>query len=480
MLTLDLVTESDIEQIRAEIADELAGLRFGKVFQIDPMSLAIDFFPHSGRYLYLSFGPRTGAAYLIRRRLKELEREAAHQTPFAIDLRKLLFGMELTDVLRIAESRALRLAFRNGDQESSSLVIQLGRHRPNLFILDNNETILETAKTADEPGQKPGDRYEPPIEAASSNDEPRKVSGCSLSDLLDEENRSSRSKEEFEQKAAAARRRLNAEIRKREKLIKNLESDLVKHGDPEQWKRYGDLLLANMGRIRREGDKIVVTDYFDDKLPDIEIPAEPHATPSETAEIYFKRYTKARNGVAAISGRIKTVNAEIASLRSKMDELESAISSQDENAITDYLPAKKPTVSKAKVKKEEAEVKGARRFISSDGFEMLVGKKAADNDFLTFRVARSMDTWLHAADYPGSHVVVRNPGKKEVPSRTLIEAARLAAFYSDAREMPKAAVRYTLRKFVNKPRKAAPGLVSLSSFKTILVEPGIGDLSRGE
>ncbi len=80
---------------------------------------------------------------------------------------------------------------------------------------------------------------------------------------------------------------------------------------------------------------------------------------------------------------------------------------------------------------------------------------------------------MHAADYPGSHVVVRNPNKKEIPQRTLLEAAELAAFYSSGKKQTKAAVNYTLKKHINKPRRSAPGLVSLSSFKTILVEPRI-------
>jgi predicted ribosome quality control (RQC) complex YloA/Tae2 family protein len=90
---------------------------------------------------------------------------------------------------------------------------------------------------------------------------------------------------------------------------------------------------------------------------------------------------------------------------------------------------------------------------------------------LTFRIARSLDTWLHAADFPGSHVVIHNPNRKPIPDRTLLEAAQLAAFYSNARKLGKAAVNYTQKKYVNKPRRAAPGLVSLASFKTILVEP---------
>ena len=80
---------------------------------------------------------------------------------------------------------------------------------------------------------------------------------------------------------------------------------------------------------------------------------------------------------------------------------------------------------------------------------------------------------MHAADYPGSHVVVRNPNRKEIPHRTLIEAAELAAFYSQGKAQVKAAVHYTQKKFVNKPKGAAPGLVSLSSFRTLLVEPKV-------
>src|SRR4029453_7742070 len=135
-------------------------------------------------------------------------------------------------------------------------------------------------------------------------------------------------------------------------------------------------------------------------------------------------------------------------------------------------PKPKPSI-KTRKKKIETAFKGARRFVSSDGLEILVGKKAPDNDYLTFRIARSLDLWLHAADYPGSHVVIRRAGRKEVPHTTLIEAAELAAFYSDARGQSKAAVRYTEKKFVNKPKRSAPGLVSLASFRTIMAEPRV-------
>jgi predicted ribosome quality control (RQC) complex YloA/Tae2 family protein len=274
--------------------------------------------------------------------------------------------------------------------------------------------------------------------------------------------------------AAPARRKVVAELRRARKLLDNLRGDLEKHGDPDVWKKYGDLLLANIGTAARDGDTIRVIDYFSDGTPTIEIPGEAHKPLSEIAEEYFRKYTKARNGLRVITERMLTVEKQIGRAEAKIARIDAAIESVDEVFISSVVePPKKPQPPTSKKKKAEAAFKGARFFVSSDGFEILVGKKAADNDFLTFRVARSLEMWLHAADYPGSHVIIRNPQKKEIPDRTLVEAAELAAFYSDAREQTKAAVNYTQRKFVNKPRKAAPGLVSLASHRTIMVKPQV-------
>jgi predicted ribosome quality control (RQC) complex YloA/Tae2 family protein len=122
-------------------------------------------------------------------------------------------------------------------------------------------------------------------------------------------------------------------------------------------------------------------------------------------------------------------------------------------------------------RKPEKKIPGTRRYISADGFEILVGRAAHDNDHLTFKVAKPNDVWLHAADYGGSHVVVRNPTRKELPSRTLIEAAQLAAHFSQANKDPKVDVSYTERKFVSKPKGAAAGLVRLLRFRNITVVP---------
>ncbi|MBK7392698.1 MAG: DUF814 domain-containing protein [Chloracidobacterium sp.] len=279
--------------------------------------------------------------------------------------------------------------------------------------------------------------------------------------------------EKFQQLAAVVRRKAVAEIKKHQKLIANFNADLEKHGDPERWKRYGDLLLANAHNAERSGDVIKVTDYFDDATPVIEIIGERNRSISEVAEDYFRRYVKARNGLSVINERMAAAETKLKSLTEKLSYIDAAIAEGNEEYLASHFAPPRKPIAVTRKKKQTIEFKGARRFISTDGFEILVGKKAVDNDHLTFRVAKSLDTWLHAADYPGSHVVIRNAGRKEIPNRTLTEAAQLAAFYSDAREQPKAAVNYTLKKFVNKPKRSAPGLVSLASHKTILVEPQV-------
>ena len=149
------------------------------------------------------------------------------------------------------------------------------------------------------------------------------------------------------------------------------------------------------------------------------------------------------------------------------------------SAISSKLPAKTGQMFEAagrvrpRPQAEGSETKSRRfRRIQMDGREILVGKGARENDELTFDIAGPEDFWFHVADYSGSHVVVRNPKKeKDLDETTLLKAAQMAAYFSQARNSSKVEVHYTKRKHVTKPRRAKPGLVKLIEFKSIKVEP---------
>jgi predicted ribosome quality control (RQC) complex YloA/Tae2 family protein len=252
-----------------------------------------------------------------------------------------------------------------------------------------------------------------------------------------------------------------------------LHNDLINHGDPGEHKKIGDLLLANVATAVRDGNKVLLTDYYAEGAPQIEIEIDENRSLQDEAARRFRLYTKAKHAREEIVGRLENVDREIRLLETRAEELERIIQQRNSEALANF--DKSPAAAKAPKNQSAAvankTISGVRRYLSTDGYEILVGRTARDNDTLTFRIAHPNDLWMHAGDYPGSHVVVRNPTRKEIPHRTIIEAAQLAGKFSQASADAKVVIHYTQRKFLSKPKGAAPGLVRLSRFKSLAVEP---------
>ena len=142
-------------------------------------------------------------------------------------------------------------------------------------------------------------------------------------------------------------------------------------------------------------------------------------------------------------------------------------------AIASKLPGREYSGVPPALARADEDIRPKRlRLVKLEGREVFIGRNGRDNDELTFHVAAPEDFWFHVAEYSGSHVVVRNPGKeKELDESILVKAAQLAAYFSQARNSSKVEVHYTKRKHVTKPRRAKPGLVRLQEFKSIKVEP---------
>jgi predicted ribosome quality control (RQC) complex YloA/Tae2 family protein len=268
---------------------------------------------------------------------------------------------------------------------------------------------------------------------------------------------------------------LKREIARREATIAALEADRRRFDDPGRFKRFGDLILANLANAKINGNTVTVVDYYDSNSAEIQIEITAGKRLQEAAQDYFARYQKARRALEAIAARESDVGRNLGPLKQLLLSLEQGPTDQ---RVAEVRHATEELSGRTSAPQKGTEVRGrqkinafGRRFRSSDGFEIVVGRNDRENDALTFRVARPNDVWLHAGDYPGSHVLVRNPGREPMPHRTITEAAELAAFYSQAKREGKAAVHYTQKKFVSKPPKSKPGLVRLSSFKSLVVEP---------
>ena len=273
-----------------------------------------------------------------------------------------------------------------------------------------------------------------------------------------------------------AESQLNTRLKKLQALHKNLTREQSAFANAETHQRYGELLLANLHQAEKHEQFFRVVDFYDPEQRVIAIPAANQATAQEAAEHYFKLARKARSGLQTIASRLPQIEAQMAELKLQIEQLRTMQRSDELHEVLRVIGLRPRTEKKATptvAPKKQEKISGVRRYRSSDGYEILVGRTSRDNDHLTLRVAKSFDLWFHAADYPGSHVILRNPKRGNIPQRAIVEAAQLAAKFSQANNDSgaKVAVNYCEKKFVTKPKGFAPGQVRLSSFKTVLVEP---------
>lgn len=184
----------------------------------------------------------------------------------------------------------------------------------------------------------------------------------------------------------------------------------------------------------------------------------------------YKEYNKLKAAEAHLTVLIAEGERQLDYLNSVLDEIARAETERDLADIRRELVAT-GHLRRAKGAKNERAPKpqAPYRFMTDDGFEVLVGRSNAQNDELTFRTARRTDMWLHVQKVHGSHVIVRCEGE-ELPERTLVQAASLAAYYSQGRDGGKLPVDYTMVKNVRKPPAALPGKVIYTEYKTLTAE----------
>jgi predicted ribosome quality control (RQC) complex YloA/Tae2 family protein len=471
--------DQTIRAIVEEVAPVLVGRSLGKVFQLSDFAVAIGFRPSDGRYLFVGAAPVDPRIYLIERRPRELEKQSIVSSPFLQVLRKHLGGAKLLAMVKDERDRIVRFAFAAEDDTggiaSSSLIAQLTGRAANLLLLDSAGRVVERLRPLRGLGQEIWDVYAPPAVpafASASSVAPDRGSFATFSEAADDFYQRLAANHLFEARAAQARELVRKAVTQREKLYKHLTADLATHGDAEEHKRMGDLLLANIGSAVREGNTVILTDYYSEDARQVTLEIDEKKTLQQEASGRFARYQKAKRAAQEIRRRLPPLQTELEDLRRRLSEIEGIVQAHDEVALEEFLGASRKEAPKSTGREKPPErIPGTRRYRSSDGYEILVGRGARHNDHLTFRVARPHDLWLHAADYPGSHVIIRSRGRNPMPQRAIIEAAQLAAYFSQARSDSKVDVHYAARKFLSKPKGAAPGLVRMSHFRTMTVEP---------
>jgi len=254
---------------------------------------------------------------------------------------------------------------------------------------------------------------------------------------------------------------------------KNIQIKTLKEiSNREKYKLYGELITANIYSIQKGMTMLKTQNFYDNNCSDIEIPLDSNLTPSENAQKYFKKYNKEKRTFAAVQIQMKQNDEELKYLESVLSSVQNSVDEQDIREVRQEL-AEQGFIKKSKnIKSKHKNIKKSKplHFKSSDGFDIYIGKNNKQNDELTLRFAKPHDIWLHTKDIPGSHVIIVTDGKN-VPERTLNEAAMLAAFYSKGKNSSLVPIDYTVKKNVKKPSGAKPGMVIYESNKTAYITP---------
>ncbi|MBM7715611.1 putative ribosome quality control (RQC) complex YloA/Tae2 family protein [Bacillus thermophilus] len=291
----------------------------------------------------------------------------------------------------------------------------------------------------------------------------------SLSEMLDHFYFGKAERDRVRQQTLDLERLMKNEKEKNEKKLIKLEATLEKAEKADELQLLGELLTANMHAVKKGMKEIEVINYYDENGGKLTIPLDPRKSPAENAQNYFKKYQKAKNSIQAVKEQMELAMEEIRYFDVLLQQLESA-SVKDIEEIREELIEGGYIRRKAKrgFKKKSDAKPLIEKYRSSDQTDILVGKNNKQNDYLTNKLARRDDIWLHTKDIPGSHVVIRS---KEPSEQTLLEAAMLAAYFSKAKHSSSVPVDYTKVRHVHKPKGAKPGFVIYDHQETLYVTP---------
>lgn len=242
----------------------------------------------------------------------------------------------------------------------------------------------------------------------------------------------------------------------------------------ETYKVYGELLQTYGYQAEPEAKEIEALNYYTNEM--IRIPLDPTKTPLENAKRYFEKYNKMKRTYEALSHLIVETRDEISYLESVSNALDIARTEDDLAQVKEEL-TQSGYVRRKFTKKKEKFKSTPLHYISSDGYDMYVGKNNFQNEELTFSFASGNDWWFHAKKVPGSHVIVKSLGD-EMPDRVFEEAGKLAAFYSKNNGSEKVEVDYVEKKHVKKVKGQKPGFVIYHTNYSLIADTDISMLQE--
>lgn len=276
------------------------------------------------------------------------------------------------------------------------------------------------------------------------------------------------------QRSSDLRRIVNTALERNYKKFDIQQKQLKDTLKRDKFKVYGELINTYGYDIIPGSKSFEALNYYTNEM--MTIPLDADRTPKGNAIKYFDKYNKLKRTFEAVTELLEETSSEINHLESIATALDIAVAEDDLIELKEelieygYIRRKGNPGKKVKITSKPF------HYLSSDGFDIYVGKNNFQNDDLSFKFANGGDWWFHAKSIPGSHVIVKTDGK-QLTDRTFEEAASLAAYYSKGRDQDKVEIDYTERKNLKKPNSAKPGFVIYHTNYSMVSDTDISNLT---
>ena len=256
--------------------------------------------------------------------------------------------------------------------------------------------------------------------------------------------------------------------------FKNAEDNLKECYKMDTYKIFGELLSANLYRLKEKTDSITVQNYYNANQ-DITIPLDKKLTPSQNSQKYFKKYAKLKNTYSYSLPEKEKLENEIEYIDSIIYSIESCNNTNDiidiQNELIHQKYIKRTEKGKQKQNTEKQDIKEKLEKHTFEGYTIYVGKNNLQNEYIAHKLGKDNDMWLHVQKAPGSHVIIQNSTNTNIPENVIEYAATIAASHSKLKHDSKVNIDYCNVKYVKKHPSNKPGLVTYTNFSTITVKP---------
>ncbi|MDD3536513.1 MAG: NFACT RNA binding domain-containing protein [Candidatus Cloacimonetes bacterium] len=356
-----------------------------------------------------------------------------------------------------------------GEREEYSLLCELMPPKPNVILLRSDGQTVHDAllkySLSENPNRMvlPNQPYFPPktsFQAQTDSGDISKIIAQGINNYLALWHRQLLSKPSESQDSQAKLRILNKELKKLNKRLNSQKADLQNAEQADYYYACAEALKPDLAKIKPGQVSIRSVNYLSPGLEEIDIPLFTDKSPQQNLAYYIKKYKKAKSGLSIIRINIQRTTEEIEALKHLIARVEAG-----ENIDLDRG---------ANIGSVQQKYKEQQRLLSlriSEDWEIFIGRKAKENDFISTKLGKAQDWWFHSRIYHGAHVLLRNYKKKEPPAELLEICANLAAWYSQAKFSVNVPVDYTQVRYLRKPKGSPAGYISYTNFKSIFANP---------